>query len=110
MSAIDDQRPVHQVDTPGLTVHDAHHAVRVARLSHCRHGRGRPVHRWRRVDRPPVSQYRPAEQTAGTADTTTTRTDAERTHNKATTVVIAILAISLLYVAFLHVIGTDLGL
>lgn len=105
MSTIDDQRPVHEVDTAGPTVLQAHHAVRVVRLSHCRHGRARPVHRSRRARRPPVSQYRPSEFSGGSAEPTTTRTGIKPRRRPVPTVVIATVGLSLLYVGFVRVFG-----
>ena len=66
MSTIDDQRFVREVEAAGPTVREVHHAVRVARLVHCRHGRARAVRRGR-VRRRPLSEYRPA----AVVDTTT---------------------------------------
>src|SRR5664279_1248875 len=86
MSTIDDQRLVREVDAAGPTVLEVHQAVRVARVSHCRHGRAREVHRGR-VRRPPVSQYRPA----AVVDTTTQPA----------------VVLSLLYVGFIRVVEPD---
>jgi hypothetical protein len=107
MSTIDGQRLVHDVDAAGPTVWQAHRAVRAARLSHCRHGRARPVHRWRRVRRPPVSQYRPVDVSDATAQSLTTRSDFQRKRGPVTTVVTATVAVSLLYVGFIRVFEPD---
>ena len=107
MSTIDGQRPVHEVDAAGPTVLQAHRAVRAARLSHCRHGRARPVHRWRRVRRPTLSQYRPVDVSDATAQSPTTRSDFQRKRGPVSTVVTATVAVSLLYVGFIRVFEPD---
>ena len=109
MATIDDQRLVHQVDAAEPTVLQAHHAVRVARLKHCRHGRARPLHRSRRARRPHVSQYRPAGIAQASAVPTTAVTDIRRTRSPARTVVIATVALGLLYVGFIRVFDPDLN-
>ena len=108
MATIDDQRLVHEVDTARSTVLQAHRAVRVARLSHCHQGRARPVHRSRRARRPHVSQYRPSDLSGGSAEPATTRTGIKPRRRQVPTVLIATIAISLLYLGFIRVFDTNL--
>ena len=106
MSTIDDQRLVREVDAAGPTVLEVHQAVRVARLSHCRHGRAREVHRGR-VRRPPVSQYRPAAVVDTTTQPRVVRNDIPGKRRPIPTVVAAAVALSLLYVGFIRVFEPD---
>ena len=107
MSTINDQRLVREVDAAGPTVLEVHQAVRVARLSHCRHGRAREVHRGR-VRRPPVSQYRPAVVVDTTTQSRLVRSDFARERRPVPTVVAAAVALSLLYVGFIRVFEPDM--
>ncbi|HEY4992915.1 MAG TPA: hypothetical protein VII33_12615, partial [Nakamurella sp.] len=97
MSTIDDQRVVREVDAAGPTVLEVHQAVRVARVSHCRHGRAGEVHRGR-VRRPPVSQYRPAVVVDTTTQPRVVRSDISRKRRAVPAVVTAAGALSLLYI------------
>ena len=106
MSTIDDQRVVREVDAAGPTVLEVHQAVRVARLSRCRHGRARAVHRGR-VRRPPVSQYRPAAVVDTTTQPRVVRSDIPRKRRAVPAVVAAAGALSLLYVGFIRVVEPD---
>ena len=108
MSTIDDQRVVREVDAAGPTVLEVHQAVRVARLSRCRHGRARAVHRGR-VRRPPVSQYRPAAVVDTTTQPRVVRNDIARERRPVPTVVAAAVALSLLYVGFIRVFEPDMN-
>ena len=108
MSTINDQRLVREVDAAGPTVLEVHQAVRVARLSHCRHGRAREVHRGR-VRRPPVSQYRPAVVVDTTTQSRLVRSDFARERRPVPTVVAAAVALSLLYVGFIRVFEPDMN-
>jgi hypothetical protein len=109
MATIDDQRLAREVDAAGPTVSQAHHAVRVARLKHCRRGRARPFHRSRRARRPHVSQYRPAGIADASAVAPTTGTDIRRTRGPVRTVVIASVAWGVLYIGFIRVFDPDLN-
>ena len=109
MATIDDQWLVHQVDAADATVLQAHHAVRVARLMHCRHGRARPHHRSRRARWPHVSQYRPAGIADASAQPPTTLSGTERGLRTLPTVGIAVVALSLLYVVFIRVFDPGLN-
>lgn len=106
MATIDDQRLVLEVDAAGTTVLQAHHAVRVARLNHCRHGRTRPVNRGRRVRRPHVSQYRPADPD-GTVEPLTMRTVIQRRRRPGLMVVTVTFGLSVLCVGFIRVVEPD---
>ncbi len=104
MSTIDDQQLARDdVHGAGPTVLQAHHAVRVARLSHCRHGRARPVHRLRRARWSHVSGYRPAGIADASAVPATVVTHVQTTRRQVRTVVIATAALGLLYVGFIRV-------
>ena len=82
----------------GLTVHDAHHAVRDARLVHCRHGRARTVHGTGRNHRMQVSHYRavaagaPTEPRSGTSPT-----DSRATRRRVLTVLAGTAAAGVLF-------------
>jgi len=106
MSTIDDQRLVREVDAAGPTVLEVHQAVRVARLSHCRHGRAREVHR-RRVRRPPISEYRPAAVVDTTIQPPAVRGDFPRERRLVSTVATTAVALSLLYIGFIRVFEPD---
>lgn len=108
MSTIDDQRPVHEVQPARPTVRQAHRMVGVARLSRCRHGRARPVHRSRHARRPPVSQYRPADFSYAPAEPASTRTGLRRRH-AVPTAAIATVALSLLCVGIIRVLDPNLN-
>src|SRR5664279_4425704 len=108
MSTIDDDRLVREVDAAGRTVLEVHQAVRVARLSHCRHGRARAVHRGR-VRRPPVSQYRPAAVVDTTTQPRIVRNDIPGRRRPIPTVVTAAVALSLLYIAIIRVFEPDMN-
>ena len=106
MSTFDDQRLLREVDAAGPTVREVHQAVRVARLSHCRHGRAREVHR-ARVRRPPVSQYRPAAVVDTTIQPPAVRGDFPRERRLVSTVATTAVALSLLYIGFIRVFEPD---
>ena len=108
MSTIHDQRLVREADAAGPTVLEVHQAVRAARLSHCRHGRARVVHR-RRARRPPVSLYRPAAVVETTTQLRVVRTDIPGKRRPVPTVVTAAVGLSLLYVGFIRVLEPDLN-
>ena len=108
MSTINDQRLLREVDAAGPTVLEVHQAVRVARLSHCRHGRAREVHRGR-VRRPPVSQYRPAVVVDTTTQSRLVRSDFARERRPVPTVVAATVALSLLCIGFIRVFEPDMN-
>ena len=106
MSTIDDQRLLREVDAAAPTVLEVHQAVRVARLSHCRHGRARAVHRGR-VRRPPVSQYRPAAVVDTTTQPRIVRNDIPGKRRPIPTVVTAAVALSLLYIGSIRFFEPD---
>ena len=108
MSTIDDQRFVREVDAAGLTVREVHQAVRVARLIHCRHGRvrvrGRGV-----VRRRPLSQYRPAVLVDTTTHPRAVRSDVSGNRRAVSTMAIATVALSLVYVGLIRVFDPGLN-
>ena len=108
MSTIDDQRLVREVDAAGTTVLEVHQAVRVARVIHCRHGRAREVHRGR-VRRPPVSQYRPAAVVDTTTHPRAVRSDVSGNRRAVSTMAIATVALSLVYVGLIRVFDPGLN-
>ena len=108
MSTIDDERLAREVDAAGPTVREVHQAVRVARLSHCRHGRARAVRRGR-VRRRPISEYRPAAVVDTATQPRAVRTDIPRNRRPVPAVVAAAVALSLLYVGFVRVFEPDVN-
>jgi hypothetical protein len=109
MATVDDRRHVDDVDAARPTVLQAHHAVRAARLKHCRHGRARLVHRSRRAWRPRVSQYRPAGIADASAVPAIEVTDVRRTRSPGRTAAIATVPLSLLFIGFIRVFDPDLN-
>jgi len=108
MSTFDDQRLLREVDAAGPTVREVHQAVRVARLIHCRHGRvrvrGRGV-----VRRRPLSQYRPAAVVDTTTHPRAVRSDVSGNRRAVSTMAIATVALSLVYVGLIRVFDPGLN-
>ena len=108
MSTIDDQRLLRKVYAAGPTVREVHQAVRVARLIHCRHGwvraRGRGV-----VRRRPLSQYRPAVLVDTTTHPRAVRSDVSGNRRAVSTMAIATVALSLVYVGLIRVFDPGLN-